>query len=286
MARSNALTVDVEDYFHVSAFEPYIAREDWDRLPCRVEANTQKVLAMFADQGVRATFFVLGWVAERYPALVREIVTQGHELACHGRDHTRATEQTPAAFREDVTGSKRLLEDIAGVPVAGYRAASYSIGRDNLWALAILEEAGFAYSSSIYPIHHDLYGMPEAGRFPFRPAQAPGLLEIPVSTIEVAGRRLPCGGGGYFRLLPYAYYRWAIGRVNRLEGQSTVFYFHPWEIDPEQPRQRGLDLKTRVRHYLNLNRTEGRLNRLLSDFRWDTMARVFLPAEDAQHADP
>jgi polysaccharide deacetylase family protein (PEP-CTERM system associated) len=279
--RVNAMTVDVEDYFHVSAFEPYISRDRWDSLPCRVEDNTRKVLDLFAAHRVRATFFVLGWVAERYPALVRDIVACGHELACHGRDHTRVTEQTPGQFRDDIRYSKQLLEDCAGVPVIGYRAASYSIGAGNLWALASLQEAGFAYSSSIYPIRHDIYGMPDGSRFPFHPDNAPELLEIPVSTTCLGTKRLPCGGGGYFRLLPLAYYRWAIGRVNRMEQQSTVFYFHPWEIDPDQPRQQGLDLKTRFRHYLNLHKTEAKLSRLLRDFQWDTMAAVFLPEREA-----
>jgi polysaccharide deacetylase family protein (PEP-CTERM system associated) len=280
---TNALTVDVEDYFHVSAFEPYIARSQWDAMPCRVERNTRKVLDLLAAHGVRGTFFVLGWVAERYPELVRQIVAEGHELGCHGRDHIRVSELSPEQFRDDIGYSKQLLEDCAGVDVRGYRAPSYSIGKGNLWALELLQDAGFAYSSSIYPIRHDLYGMPEASRFPFHPDNAPKLLEIPVSTVVFAGKQLPCGGGGYFRLLPYAYYRWAIGRVNRGEGQSTVFYFHPWELDPEQPRQRGLDAKTRFRHYLNLDKTEDRLRRLLADFRWDTMSAVFLPKAEGNH---
>jgi polysaccharide deacetylase family protein (PEP-CTERM system associated) len=269
----------VEDYFHVSAFEPYISRDQWDRLPCRVEANTGKVLDLLAASGARATFFVLGWVAERYPGLIRRIVAEGHELACHGRDHTRVTQQTPDQFRADIRESRQLLEDRGGVAVLGYRAASYSIGASNLWALTVLEEEGFRYSSSIYPIRHDLYGMPGGPRFAFRPWQAQQLLEIPITTVELLGRRLPCGGGGYFRLLPYAYYRWSIVRVNRVEGQLAVFYFHPWELDPDQPRQTGLDWKTRLRHYLNLDKTEPRLKRLLADFHWDTLAAVYLTGE-------
>jgi polysaccharide deacetylase family protein (PEP-CTERM system associated) len=272
----NAMSVDVEDYFQVSAFEPYIGRDAWERLPCRVERNTDRILALFGGRGVRATFFTLGWVAERYPDLIRRIVAGGHELACHGYGHIRVTEQTPEEFREDVRRAKQLLEDISGVEVLGYRAASYSIGAKNLWALQVLEELGFLYSSSIYPVKHDLYGMPEAPRFRFKPTQAGKLLEIPVTTIKLANRNFPCGGGGYFRLLPYRVSQWAMTRVNSKDGEPCLFYFHPWEIDPDQPRQQGISLKTRVRHYLNLSKMEGRLNCLLDDFRWDTMANVFL----------
>jgi polysaccharide deacetylase family protein (PEP-CTERM system associated) len=272
----NAMSVDVEDYFQVSAFEPYIGRDAWERLPCRVERNTDRILALFGGRGVRATFFTLGWVAERYPDLIRRIVAGGHELACHGYGHIRVTEQTPEEFREDVRRAKQLLEDISGVEVLGYRAASYSIGAKNLWALQVLEELGFLYSSSIYPVKHDLYGMPEAPRFRFKPTQAGKLLEIPVTTVKLANRNFPCGGGGYFRLLPYRVSQWAMTRVNSKDGEPCLFYFHPWEIDPDQPRQQGISLKTKVRHYLNLSKMEGRLNCLLDDFRWDTMANVFL----------
>ena len=270
------MTVDVEDYFQVSAFERYIAREDWQRLPQRVERNTDRVLALFARHGVKATFFMLGWIAERYPQLLRRIVDEGHELASHGYAHVRVTQQTPDEFYEDIRRTKQLLEDISGIAVRGYRAASYSIGATNLWALEVLQRAGYAYSSSIYPIHHDLYGMPEAPRFAFRPQGAAGLLEVPVTTVAVGGRKLPCGGGGYFRLLPYTLSRWAIRRVNQQDGQACVFYFHPWELDPQQPRVPGIDYKTRFRHYLNLNRMERRLRALLRDFQWDRMDRVFL----------
>ena len=272
---TNAMSVDVEDYFQVSAFEPHIARKDWDLLPCRVERNTDRILQLFADHGVHATFFTLGWVAERYPKLVRRMIEGGHEVASHGYSHVRVTNQTPEAFRSDVVRTKALLEDVSGQGVRGYRAASYSIGASNLWALDVLAETGHEYSSSIYPIRHDLYGMPEAPRFAF-PANGGSMLEVPVTTVEVLRRNFPCGGGGYFRLLPYAVSRWAMRRVNQRDGQACVFYFHPWEIDPEQPRQTGLSLKTRVRHYLNLRRREQRLSRLLRDFRWDRMDRVFL----------
>jgi polysaccharide deacetylase family protein (PEP-CTERM system associated) len=272
----NAMTVDVEDYFQVSAFERHIAREDWDCLPCRVEQNTDRILELFAGASVKATFFTLGWVAQRYPALIRRIVAEGHELACHGYSHVRVTAQSPQEFREDVSLAKTLLEDIGGVRMRGYRVASYSIGAKNLWALQILEDLGFDYSSSIYPVRHDLYGMPEARRFAFHPDNAPRLLEVPVSTVAFGEKNFPCGGGGFFRLFPYPLSRWAINRVNHVDRQASVFYFHPWEIDPGQPRQTGLDLKTRIRHYLNLSRMESRLMQLLRDFRWDTMEKVFL----------
>jgi polysaccharide deacetylase family protein (PEP-CTERM system associated) len=269
----NAMSVDVEDYFQVSAFERHIARDSWEARECRVERNMDAILAVFAAAGVKATFFTLGWIAERYPQLVRAIVAAGHELASHGYAHVRATEQSPAEFREDVVRTRRLLEDIGGVAVLGYRATSYSIVQRNLWALDVLDEAGYRYSSSIYPIHHDLYGIPDAPRFAFR-AVPDGLIEIPVTTCAIAGLRVPCGGGGYFRLLPYVLSRWAIRRVNRRDCQPAVFYFHPWEIDPRQPRIEAR-LKSRLRHYVNLARTQPRLERLLCDFRWDRVDRVF-----------
>lgn len=277
----NAMTVDVEDYFQVSAFERHIRREDWDRLECRVERNTERILALFDAHGVRATFFMLGWLAERYPQLVRRIVDGGHELASHGYSHVRVTQQQPDEFRGDVLRTKRLLEDISGSPVQGYRAASYSIGADNLWALDILREVGYDYSSSIYPVRHDLYGWPAAPRFAFHYRQT-GLLEIPVTTVAFFNQKLPCGGGGYFRLFPYAMSRWALRRVNRHDREPCVFYFHPWEIDADQPRQANLSLKTRFRHYLNLGRMERRLARLFDDFRWGRMDQVFLASRQNQ----
>jgi polysaccharide deacetylase family protein (PEP-CTERM system associated) len=279
----NAMTVDVEDYFQVQAFAGQIDRRDWNDFPCRVERNTGKVLDLFTSHSVSATFFTLGWVAERFPRLVRRIVDEGHELASHGFDHYRVSEQSPDEFRADIRRTKRLLEDIGGGPVHGYRAASFSIGAKNLWALDILAEEGYRYSSSIYPIAHDLYGMPEAPRFAFRPRKD-GFVEIPMTTLRAWGRNFPCSGGGYFRLLPYAVSRWAMRRVNRGEHQSCVFYFHPWEIDPDQPRPPGAPLKSRIRHYVNLRQMEDRLGRLLSDFSWGRMDRVFLE-HDRQHAD-
>lgn len=269
----NAMTVDVEDYFQVSAFEPYVARDEWDSRECRVERNVDRILAMFERDDVKATFFTLGWVAERYPAMVRRVVEQGHELASHGWSHVRVTGQNAAEFRQDVVRTKGLLEDVAGQPVLGYRAASYSIGAGNLWALDVLQDTGHRYSSSIYPIRHDLYGMPDAPRFAFRPADG-DFLEFPVTTVRIANRNLPCGGGGWFRLIPYAGMRWAMRRVNRVDQESAIFYFHPWEIDPDQPRQPGIDAKTRFRHYLNLERMEARLGRLLRDFDWGRMDEV------------
>jgi len=272
---TNAMTVDVEDYFQVSAFENHIRRSDWESIPCRVEENVERILALFEGKGVKATFFTLGWIAERYPEMIRKIVNQGHELASHGWGHVRVTNQNPEEFRKDVTNTKALLEDHAGQRIKGYRAASYSIGIHNLWALDVLAETGHEYSSSIVPIRHDLYGMPDAPRFTFRAAGGK-ILEVPITTVEIAKRNVPCGGGGWFRLFPYAFSRWALQRVNRSDRQPCIFYFHPWEIDPEQPRQRDLGLKTRTRHYLNLSRMYGRLDRLLTDFKWDRMDRVFL----------
>lgn len=271
---TNAMTVDVEDYFQVSAFERHIQRGAWDTTPLRVEANVDRILSLFAEGNVKATFFTLGWVAERLPGMVRRIVGEGHELASHGWEHIRVNNQRPEAFLADVTRTKSLLEDIGGLRVTGYRAASYSIGAANLWALDKLADAGYLYSSSIAPIRHDLYGMPEAPRFAFAAADG-RLTEIPVTTINIGQRNINCGGGGWFRLFPYGFSRWALRRINEREGQSGLFYFHPWEIDPHQPRPAGLTAKTRFRHYLNLSRMERRLRRLLADFHWGRMDRVF-----------
>lgn len=274
----NAMTVDVEDYYQVSAFEAHIPRAEWDAWPQRVERNTERFLALFDAAGVTATFFTLGWVAERYPALVRRIVAAGHELASHGFDHVKANTQSKAQFRADVLRTKALLEDTGGVSVIGYRAASFSIGPENLWALAELQDAGFTYSSSIYPIRHDHYGMPEAPRGPFRPDGAPGIVEIPVTTARYLNRNWPAGGGGYFRLYPYRLSRALIRAINQREGRAAVFYTHPWEIDPEQPRPAGLGAMTRFRHYVNQGRLAARLERLLQDFRWGPMREVFAEA--------
>ncbi|MBX3637665.1 MAG: DUF3473 domain-containing protein [Rubrivivax sp.] len=275
-AITNALTIDVEDYFQVSAFAPYIRRDEWDARECRVERNVDRILALLAEREVQATFFTLGWVAERYPQLVRRIVAGGHELASHGYGHQRASDLDEAGFRDDVVRAKGLLEDIGGAPVLGYRAPSFSIGHGNLWAFDVLAGTGHRYSSSIYPIAHDHYGMPDAPRFAHRTAS--GLLEVPVTTLRMAGRNWPSSGGGYFRLLPYAMSRWMIRRVNAEDRASAIFYFHPWEIDPGQPRIEGIDAKTRFRHYVNIPRVESRLRALLADFRWGRMDRIFLSA--------
>ena len=272
---ANAMSVDVEDYFQVQALSGAISRAAWDSLPCRVERNVDSLLALFGDAGVKATFFTLGWVAERYPALVRRIVDDGHELASHGWDHTRADSQDEKTFRADVGRTRKLLEDVGGAPVVGYRAATFSIGPKNRWAFGVLAEEGYRYSSSLYPIKHDLYGDVAAPRAPFHP-EGTSLLEVPMTTTEWFGRNVPCSGGGYFRLLPYAVSRLNMRRVNRRESRPCVFYFHPWEIDPGQPRQTGIGARARFRHYTNLNRMEGKLKRLLTDFAWDRMDRVFL----------
>ena len=273
---TNAMTIDVEDYFQVSAFEKHIDRNDWDNISCRVENSTNRVLDLLGNSNVKATFFVLGWVAERYPGLVKRIVSEGHELASHGLSHIRVTQQTREQFREDVISTKALLEDISGSEIKGYRAASYSINKSNLWALEVLAETGHIYSSSIYPIKHDLYGIPDAPRFKYNPIKNCDFIEVPVTTVEKFGKKMPCGGGGYFRLYPYSLSRWAIKQVNKVDRQSSVFYFHPWEIDPNQPRQKNIGGKTRFRHYLNLGKMENRLTRLLNDFSWGRMDEIFL----------
>ena len=279
----NAMSVDVEDYFQVQALAGVVDRNRWDEQPVRVERNTQVILDLFAAHGTRATFFTLGWVARRYPGLVRRIVDDGHELASHGSEHRRADEQTPVAFRQDVGDAKRLLEDLGGVAVRGYRAPTFSIGTTNLWAFDILAEEGYAYSSSVYPLRHDYYGMPSAPRFAFLPRPHHDFEEYPMTTVRFGGRNLPGGGGGFFRLLPYGVTRALISRVNATDQQATIFYFHPWEVDPDQPRFSGLRFKSRFRHYLNLGKTLSRLERLTADFCWDRIDRVFLsPAQAAK----
>lgn len=274
----NALTIDVEDYFQVSALAPYIGRDRWEASECRVERNIDRILRMLDDHSAKATFFVLGWIAERYPKLLRRIVDGGHELASHGFGHQRASALSDASFFADIDRAKRLLEDICAVEVLGYRAPSFSIGASNLWAFDAIERAGYRYSSSIYPIRHDHYGMPDAPRFAHW--VRPNLLELPVTTMRLFDRNWPAGGGGYFRLLPYAVSRSLLRRVNSIDRQPAIFYMHPWEIDPEQPRIPGIDVKTRFRHYINLGRTEGRLRRLLADFRWGRIDQeIFLTEE-------
>ncbi len=275
----NALTIDVEDYFQVSAFAPYIGRNEWDTRACRVERNVDAILSILDEKGTFATFFTLGWVAERYPELVRRIVANGHELASHGFGHHRANEQAEELFLADIKLAKFILEDVSGVEVKGYRAPSFSINAHNPWAFDCIERAGYKYSSSVYPIRHDHYGMPGSPRFSYE--VRPGLLEVPVTTMRLFKRNWPAGGGGYFRLMPYAVSRWLLRRVNASDGQSAIFYFHPWEIDPDQPRVKGVGAKARFRHYLNIARTERRLRRLLSDFSWGRVDQVFLAKREA-----
>ncbi len=272
---TNALTVDVEDYFHVSAFAGSVSRDDWDNYPLRVEANTRSLLDLFDDRGIKATFFVLGWVARRKPELVREIAGRGHEVACHGYSHQLVYNQSPAVFREETLRSKGILEDTIGAGVHGYRAASYSITERSLWALDVLCEAGFSYDSSIFPIRHDRYGIPGSPEHPYE-ITAPGggtLVEFPLSTVRLFGYRVPVAGGGYFRLYPYAVTRAGLRRVNNDGNKPFIFYLHPWEIDPQQPRIKAGLLST-FRHYNNLGRCESRLCRLISDFRFGTAQSV------------
>ncbi len=269
----NAMSIDVEDYFQVAAFAPWIERTRWDSIPCRVERNMALILDLLERHDTRATFFTLGWIAERHPALVKEIVRRGHELASHGYAHLRASEQSRESFRDDLTHAKALLEDLGGAAVKGYRAPSFSIGADNLWAHEVIAETGHRYSSSVYPIAHDHYGMPQAPRFAWRTDS--GLIEIPPSSLRLFGRNLPASGGGYFRLLPYPVSRWSIRRINRRDGEACIFYFHPWEVDPQQPRVTQAGLKSKFRHYVNLHRMAARLDRLLTDFRWGRVDQVF-----------
>lgn len=271
----NALSIDVEEYFQVSAFESVIGAADWERWPSRVEPVSQRLLDLFGGAGVKATFFTLGWIAEKHPALIRRMHAEGHEVACHGYNHTRATTQRREEFRADIKRAKDVLEDVIGTAVNGYRAASFSIDARNLWAFPELESAGFTYSSSIYPVRHDLYGAPHAPRVPFRPPGTSRLTEIPVSTVSVGGRQLPAGGGGFFRLLPYVVSRSFIRRVNQVDGLAANTYFHPWEFDPDQPRPQGISMKARFRHYLNQGRALGRLGRLVEDFSWAPFRDVY-----------
>jgi polysaccharide deacetylase family protein (PEP-CTERM system associated) len=247
-----------------------------------VANNTDRLLDLFAATDVKATFFTLAWVAERNPGLVRRIAEAGHEVASHGYCHERVDSQTPEAFRADIRKSRDILQDLSGVNVHGYRAATFSVGAHTPWAWPILEEEGYAYSSSVYPVKRDFYGMPDAPRTPYRPEGTSELVEIPISTVHLAGRNWPCGGGGYFRFLPYEVSRAAIERVNRVDRASAVFYIHPWEVDPGQPRAKGVPFKSSFRHYLNLAKTHGRLARLSRAFRWDRMDRTFNVGPGAQ----
>lgn len=270
----NALSVDVEDWFQVGAFERVIDRADWDTLPRRVEANTDAVLNLFDEAGVKATFFILGWVAERHPALIRRIAEAGHEVASHGWDHKRVFAMGEVEFREDIARARATLEDASGQKVSGYRAPSFSIDTRTPWAHEALAGEGYAYSSSVAPVAHDHYGWREAPRFAWRPVDGADLIELPVTTVDVAGRRMAAGGGGFFRLLPYGFSSWAISRVNRTDQRPAIFYFHPWEIDPDQPRVADAPLKSKLRHYTNLAKMRPKLLKLLRAHSWGRTDQV------------
>jgi polysaccharide deacetylase family protein (PEP-CTERM system associated) len=270
----NALSVDVEDWFQVGAFETVIAKSDWEGLERRVERNSDAVLALFAEAGVQATFFTLGWVAERHPALIRRIVEAGHEIASHGWDHDRVFTMTPDQFRADLRRAHDAILMAGGVAPIGYRAPSFSIDQRTPWAHPILAEEGYAYSSSVAPIAHDHYGWREAPRFAHRPLAGSDLIELPVTTVELAGRRMAAGGGGFFRLLPFAFSNWAIGRVNASDVRPAVFYFHPWEIDPAQPRVRDASLRSKIRHYSRLSAMRPKLLKLLRSYSWGRTDQV------------
>jgi len=267
----NGLSVDVEDWFQVGAFEKVIDRDDWNGMKTRVERNCDEILQLFSDAGVKGTFFTLGWVAERHPALMRRIAAQGHEIASHGWDHERVFRLGREAFAADIARARKVIEDTSGAAVTGYRAPSFSIDARTPWAFDVLAEQGYAYSSSVAPIAHDHYGWREAPRFAFKPIAGSDFVEIPVTTAQFAGRRLAAGGGGFFRVLPYGFSRWAIRQVNREDERPAVFYFHPWEIDPEQPRVANASMRSRLRHYTNLGVMAGKLARLIGEFRWGRM---------------
>lgn len=270
----NAMSVDIEDWFQVGAFENVVARRSWETLPSRVERNSDAVLELFAAADVKATFFTLGWVAERHPALVRRFADAGHELASHGWDHKRVFTLEPAAFRADIRRARAAIEDASGRRIEGYRAPSFSIDARNPWAHEILADEGYSYSSSVAPVAHDHYGWREAPRFMFHPVAGADFAELPVTTAEIAGRRMAAGGGGFFRMLPYRFSSWAIDRVNAIDGRPAAFYFHPWEIDPDQPRIRAAPLRSRLRHYTRLSAMHGKLAKLLGDYSWGTTAQV------------
>lgn len=273
----NAMSFDVEDYFQVQALADAFPRSAWQNCSSRVEQNTARLLDVLAQAGCKATFFTLGWIAERHPEVVKRIVAEGHELASHGYEHCRVDGQRPEQFREDIRKTKRILEDCSGQAVNGYRAATFSVGPSTGWAFPILEEEGYRYSSSVYPVKTDFHSFESAPRFPFRPAGTSRFWEFPITTVRAGGRNMPFGGGGYFRLLPYQIFRLGLHRVQRQEAKPLVFYLHPWEVDPTQPRPANVSLKSRFRHYLNLSRTEGRLRRLLADFRWGRFDQAFAP---------
>ncbi|MFN9632201.1 MAG: XrtA system polysaccharide deacetylase [Erythrobacteraceae bacterium] len=290
----NGLSVDVEDWFQVGAFEKVIARGEWDAISTRVEDNVSRILDLFAEADVNATFFTLGWVAKRHPAMIRRIADAGHEIASHGYDHARVFTLDRKTFAEDIRKAREIIEDCSGVAVTGYRAPSFSIDQRTPWAFAELASQGYAYSSSVAPVVHDHYGWPEAPRFAFRPLPWSSLVELPVTTAILCGRRVAAGGGGFFRVLPYGFSRWAIRQVNRAEGRPAVFYFHPWEVDPDQPRVAHAPLRSRFRHYTGLTKMAGKLRDLVHEFRWGRMDMIAhreaarageLPVPDAEAAE-
>lgn len=270
----NGLSVDVEDWFQVGAFEDVIERGEWDGIKTRVESNIDRILDLFAEADVKGTFFTLGWVAKRHPAMIRRIADAGHEIASHGYDHARVYTFTREDFGKDIKLARDILQDCSGIEVTGYRAPSFSIDQRTPWAFMELAEQGYAYSSSVAPIAHDHYGWPEAPRFAFKPIAWSDLIEIPVTTAILGGKRVAAGGGGFFRVLPYAFSRWAIRQVNRREQRPAVFYFHPWEIDPDQPRVGNAPMRSKLRHYTNLDKMAGKLADLVHEFRWGRMDMI------------
>ncbi|MCL9981981.1 MAG: DUF3473 domain-containing protein [Erythrobacter sp.] len=278
----NGLSVDVEDWFQVGAFENVIARGEWDGISTRVEDNVSRILDLFAEADVRATFFTLGWVARRHPKLIRRIAEAGHEVASHGYDHARVFTFDRKNFAQDIRKAREIIEDCSGEAVTGYRAPSFSIDHRTPWAFAELAEQGYAYSSSVAPVVHDHYGWPEAPRFAFRPLPWSSLIELPVTTAMLGGRRVAAGGGGFFRVLPYGFSRWAIRQVNRIEGRPAVFYFHPWEVDPDQPRVAHAPLRSRFRHYTGLAKMADKLGDLVREFHWGRMDLI--AHREAAHA--
>jgi len=274
-AITHAMTVDVEDYFHVAAFNKVIKQEEWEQWPCRVEANTHKLLQLFADANIKITFFILGWVAERYPELVKTIRAQGHEIASHGYSHQLIYKQDQKVFRAETAKSKQILEDLGQAPVVGYRAASYSITRKSLWALDILAELGFTWDSSIFPTRHDNYGIPGSPEEPYKIITTNGsvLTEFPLTTAKVLGQSIPAAGGGYFRQYPYVLSRWLFERASLNQTKPQIFYLHPWEIDPDQPRVPNASWFSNFRHYTNLSRCLPRLERMIDDFEFGTISQ-------------
>jgi polysaccharide deacetylase family protein (PEP-CTERM system associated) len=272
--RLNAMTVDVEDYFQVSAFEDVINKSSWDSQQLRVGKNTHRLLDLFGEHDVKSTFFTLGWVARRCPDVIKRIVDEGHELASHGLEHQRATTMSREAFEKDVYESKAILEDTSGQPIKGYRAPSFSVNDTNTWVYEVLAEQGFVYSSSTYPIEHDLYGVPEWPRFKYERKE--GIIEVPIPTLRKKGANVGIGGGGFYRLYPYWLSRKRIVEFMKAESAPYSFYFHPWEVDPDQPYIKDAKWRSKFRHYVNLSRMEAKIEKLLKDFKWGSMYDAYI----------